>query len=267
MNICADNHVSHIVVGAGRLYLAEPDGGERYLGDSEAASITVSTEYITVESGDGSLAQRLVHQPRSVTRAMDMTLRDMTARNLSLYILGESGEDVQASARVADEAIANPRTNVWYQLGVTDDRPEGVWGVANDGSNAVSVVTGPNNGTAVATDKYKIDDKAGRIMFTDLSGVSAKTVRVTYTPKAQQGDQAIQRAVSSQARLREFGLRYIEDGPVGVGKRVFAPRCTIGPNGQMALKSRTSEQQLPLQVEILEPGCGAAALVIYGPED
>ena len=72
-------------------------------------------------------------------------------------------------------------------------------------------------------------------------------------------------AKSADAAAPEVGLRYIETATIGEGKRVYAPRCVITPNGDMALKSRTDEQSLPLTVDILEPDTGEA-LVIYGTE-
>jgi len=258
MSLAREHHDNHVVVGAGELYLIGPEGGERYLGESVSASVAVSTEYITIESADGPVAERLVHQPVSVTRRIDLALRDMTADNLALYILGEAGTDAQTAAEVSEEAIDNPRAGVWYQLGTGRQRPEGVWGI----DPAVTVAT--KKGTAakqpLAGANFAVDAQNGRIMFRTLTGSPDKAL-VTYTPLAG----SLRRAVSSGVQVREFGLRYIEQASVGTGKRIFAPRCTIGPNGQMALKSRTTEQQLPLQVEILEPAQGDA-LVVYGPE-
>ncbi|WP_170563023.1 hypothetical protein [Ruegeria atlantica] len=266
MTLQRSTHVNNVVVGSGELYLIEPEGGERYLGDSDSASVTVSTEYITVESGDGPVAQRLVHKPRSVTRRMDLALRDITADNLALYILGDRSAVAAATAQAQDEVIDNVRTDVWYQLGVSVARPEGVWGISTEGLT-VKTKTAANNARPTALnntqgkdDKFTVDAEAGRIRFNALLE-NVKQALVSYTAAAP----ALTRAASTEARVREFGLRYIEDATVGVGKRIFVPRCTVGPNGQLALKSRTSEQQLPLQVDILKPATGEA-LVIYGPE-
>ena len=263
-----EDHNNLIVVGAGRLYLIEPEGGERYLGESSSCGVTVTSEYITVESSDGPVARRLVHKPRSVTRRMDLELLDMTAQNLALFILGKTGSATQGTDKVTDEVIKGPRTGVWYPLGVTADRPEGIWGVEDSDTKKVTVKTkkGAGNASSLArkTDdkaNFELCTKSGRIRFFALGTGSPDTALVTYTPLAA----TPARATSSGAQLREFGLRYIEDATEGTGKRILAPRCTVSPNGQIALKSRTEAQRIPLQVEILEPGSGPA-LVMYGPE-
>ncbi len=256
-----EHHKNRIVVGAGWLYLIEPEGGERYLGELPSCSVTVTSEYITVESSNGPVRRRLVHKPRSVTRRMDIELEDISAKNLALYILGDSGTEAQAATAVEDEVLSNLREGVWYQLGITPARPEGVTAIAKTG---VTVKAGTSGSTAIASGNYRIDPGTGRILFTDLGRAgrgSIGSARVSYTPVAQ----TLHRAVSSQAQLREFGLRYIEDAVEGVGKRLFAPRCTVSPNGQMALKNPNQAQRIPLQLEILEPDTGAA-LVVYGPE-
>ncbi|WP_419740186.1 hypothetical protein [Ruegeria sp.] len=256
-----EHHKNQIVVGAGWLYLIEPEGGERYLGELPSCSVTVTSEYITVESSNGPVRRRLVHKPRSVTRRMDIELEDMSAKNLALFILGETGRDAQSAQVVEGELLSALREDVWYQLGVSRARPEGVSAIA--ATPAVTVKQGASGNTALDAAHYRIDHGRARILFTDLEPISgaSKAVRVSYTPVAQ----TLARATSSEAQLREFGLRYIEDAVEGVGKRLFAPRCTVSPNGQMALKNPTQAQRIPLQVEILEPDAGAA-LVIYGPE-
>ncbi len=261
MSIARQQHTDNIVIGAGEFYLIE-GGQERYLGDSTGGSITISAEYVTVESNDDPIAQRLVHTPRSVTRRMSLTLHDINEDNIRLFILGDVPEtDSQSTAQVAREALEDVEVGRWYQLGVTKDRPEGVWAISAGG---VEVHTANAAGTTVPAAKYEVDAATGRIRFTDLDGVNLidRKAWITYAPVANM----VRRVEGSGAAAREYGIRFIENNTIGSNKRIFAPRCTVAPDGAWQLKSRTEEQALPLQIEILDPDGTAAPLVVYGPE-
>ena len=184
MSLAKTEHTNRTVVGAGELYVIDADGGERYLGDSDAATINVTTETITVEGGDGPVAETLARAATSVTRRMTMSLRDISADNLALFIMGVAEDDAQAATTVADEQISGVRTGVWYQLkGSATPKAEGVYAISKTGTTVKVNATG---NTELATANYEVDADLGRIRFSALTGVSGtpKVVRVSYTPKA-----------------------------------------------------------------------------------
>ncbi len=49
-----------------------------------------------------------------------------------------------------------------------------------------------------------------------------------------------------------------------MGRNYYAPKYSIAAGGELALKSRDTEQQITLTCTILDPGEGKAALYIDG---
>ena len=136
-------HTSNVVIGAGELYidLLDDDGaltGERYLGDTIGASLSVATETSQVFTGDGPVAEEIHAIARSVTRSFSMILHDMSAENYALFIVGEDADAPVTATAVADESIV-VRRGRWYQLGATAANPLGAWAGATLG--AMSPVT------------------------------------------------------------------------------------------------------------------------------
>ena len=107
---------------------------------------------------------------------------------------------------------------------------------------------------------YTIDFNRGRIYIEPGSTIVDGKIRVSYTPVA-----ATRKQVKT-GDLREIraALRYIEDTDTGKGRNYYAPLCSVGTAGEMALMSRDTEQQIQLTAEILDPGGSKAALLIDG---
>lgn len=60
-------------------------------------------------------------------------------------------------------------------------------------------------------------------------------------------------------------MHYIEDPAAGEGRHFYARRCKVGAGGEMALKSRDTEQQITISAETLLPtAASASALFIDG---
>ena len=72
--------------------------------------------------------------------------------------------------------------------------------------------------------------------------------------------------VSSAPSQLTAAVRYIEDAALGKGRDLYAPRCSLQPQGEAALKSRTQEHQLTLLATVLDPGGGVAPLTITGED-
>ena len=263
MSTTTDKHTDNIVIGSGEMFIDLLDDddkptGERYLGDGAAASLSVTTERMQVFSGTGPVAKKLVDKVRSLTRSMSITLHDMSPENLALFIGGEAPADItETAAAVTDETLTVKKGH-WYQLGVSDDKPTGVGAIASAG---VTVKKGTSGNTA-ATVKidYTIDADRGRIYIDPKGGIADGKIRVSYTPVAASRKQV------KTGDLREIraAVRYIEDTDTGKGRNYYAPLCSVGAAGEMALMSRDTEQQIQLACEILEPGSGKAALLIDG---
>ncbi len=110
---------------------------------------------------------------------------------------------------------------------------------------------------------YEIDEARGRIYLKSEAVSGDDGCRVSYTPAKGRPKRGIVKASSSPREVLA-AVRYIEDADTGEGRDYYAPKCSIGPSGEFALKSRDTEQQISLVCSILDPGGARAALWIDG---
>ncbi len=290
MSVATETYENNIVIGSGEVYLdildeAGAGTGERYLGDSVGASLSVATERVTVASGDGPAEVDLVDKVRSIERTLTLTLHDISGENLALFVGGAVGSSPEVAAtRVTGTAAyeVRARRGRWYQIGASPYRPAGVGAVQDQtaedktagafdaGSKAVIVTTKAatptSDNTLVRAESYTVDAARGRIFFypgaTGMDGANGTKVYIHYAPVAQNaGSRLLIRARTDSV---EASLRYIESADSGAGRDYYAPRCTIAAGGELALKSREGEQQIQLAASILDPGDGRAALYVDG---
>lgn len=281
MTVARDQHTNNVVLGAGEIYIdrygadGNPTNRERYLGDSVGGTISITTERTTIQSGDGQVAQDLVDIIRSVSRTMGFTLHDMSLENWGLFLIG--GDPVSLAAvsatEITDEVIGNLKAGESYLLGIGPNRPSGVGELSakpsaknGDGNgNAITpanVATKglPNGDTAkIPASEIIIDIKAGMV-----TAVKDQTnLRVTYTPAAKSaGDSRIVKATKETQSIT-CAIRYIEDAPGGAkGRNVYVRKANLVPAGEMALKSRDTEQQMAFTGTVVEPAAGWAFISI-----
>ena len=264
-----NQHESNIVIGAGELYidLLDADGnltGERYIGDTIGASLTIATERASVFSGDGPVAQELVNIARNVTRSLALTLHDMSPENWALFIIGETEQTAISATAVADEALTVKRGH-WYQLGQTGANPLGAWAGAVLGSSD-PVVDDANVPQPIAkADNWEFDADTGRLFILPNAPAIADddVIGVDYTPVAVSSTAA----KTGEAETIFGAIRYLEDAAAGEGRHIYARRCAIAPGGESALKSagRDTEQQVTLSATVQASGVvGTPDLLING---
>ena len=267
----AAQHVDNLLIGSGEVYLdpLDADGGltgERYLGDTAGAALEVATERVTVFSGDGAGARKLIDVARSVERTMTIVMQDISLDNLALFV---GAAEPEASAAVAAAPIAAREKRVvrrgrWYQLGAGEADPAGAAAVLEAG---FSVHKAARGGDAVAAADYVLDAASGRLFIKPgAAGIAdGDAIYVQYTPAAAaKGERRIAR--TGGLRQTFAALRYVESAPpaAGRGRNYYARRCAVSAVGEAALKSRDETQKLTLACRILEPGGAAAALHIDG---
>lgn len=280
----ADN----IVIGAGRLYVAELDadenpGPERYLGDSVGASLTGGEgDRIQVFAGDGADSSRkLVDKLLDVTRSMSLTLHDISLDNLALFVMGEKTTPSSNAAAVVDEQFPGCRTGDEFQLGTYKggaDAFAGGFTLPKPVSSSAEITgkTGESGSTAIAKAAVLWAPKQSEPdeNMTDGGGtpVTAKgsthklrvfgdTGRVEILAddysaagfRLSYTPTAEKREyVESSTEPLEAAVRYVEYDPRnGAGRNVYMTKATVRPNGEWALKTRGQEQQLPLTCESL----------------
>ena len=255
------SHQNNIVLGNGEIYFDRLDEndkftGERYLGDSVGATLSVTTERTTIQSGDGAIAQDLLDIVRSVTREMGFTVRDSSIANWALFLIGDEADVAVAATAISDEAHGTVKKGTWIQLGRSASNPGGVGAVgaaADSGASGKTSVKSAETASKAAAataqaNKWKLDAASGRIQaLADLYKVA-----VTYTPVAVTRKRA---SATTDARSLSGALRYIEDNPAGntKGRSVYIRKCNLVPGGEAALKSRETEQQMAFTAAIQDP--------------
>ncbi len=259
-------HKDNIVVGAGELYLELLDengtgSGERYLGDALSASLTVSSDRVTVFSGSGAKARILVNTPRSIERSLTMTLHDVSLANLALYFgATASQENTDQTTAVNDETYV-VKKGLWYQIGknATSPKSTGVGAVDPSSVAVTSDANGQNEAYIEGTD-YLLDAKNGRFFIVPSGAINDEgTIKVDYTPSGTERHQV----KTGDLKDIRASIRYIERPVAGRGRNYYAPLCSLSTSGDLDLMSRDSEQQFQLTAHILEP-TGKAALYIDG---
>ena len=157
MTLARERHENNVFLGAGEIYLdlLDADGdrsGERYLGDSVSATIGITADEVTIQSGDGAVAQSLVQQQRSVARTLTIVLHDQSLENARLFF---GGDAVAAAAAAAAEQYdrVTVRKGRWYQLGLSGQSFNG----------ADKAAAGSVEGHA------RVSDKAGKLKLRKIT--------------------------------------------------------------------------------------------------
>ena len=270
MSLAREKHTDNIVIGAGELWISRLDSDDKqtgweYMGDAIECSLEVQSERLPVYSGSGPIAQKLMDKAKSIDRTLSLTLHDMTARNLSMFIAGTTGTIPADTTAVEDEVIEDVVLGRWYQLGVTAARPMGVGGVdassvtVSDGSGSGGGVTNYTAGT-----DYRVDADTGMIQILGGSISAEADVYVDYTPT-----DATPRTLVTASSLDtpRAAIRYMEQSEDGKKRNLYAPLCSVTGGGNMGLMSRDQEQRLVLSCSILDPEGGLQPVYVYGEQD
>ncbi len=276
MSLARSNHTTNTVLGAGEIYIDIHDdngrtGKERYLGDSVGATLSVTSERTTIQSGDGAVAQDLVDIVRSVSRTFGFTLRDSSLANWALFLIGTDKAGIAArtedGSEVADETFGAVKKGQTVQLGATALLPMGIGAIKNkptakDGDSAVTAVNVETSADDIdSSSVLLVDLENGRV--TALADVA--NLKVTYTPTKQAGTRRAE--ATAAASQITCSIRYLEDDPAaGKGRSVYISKCNLVPGGEAALKSRDTEQQMAFTATVQDPGGGNPAIVVDGEE-
>lgn len=273
-------HDEVIQLGAGEIFIdvyesGAPTGGERYLGDSPGATITITTERTTIQSNDGAVSRDLIDRVRSVSRVMGFTVQDASLANWALFIVGEL-EDATTIAAVAADGAVGVATGLipgkrWAPiLNAANGVEVGAITLkkaAGGDIDATAVVKGtdaaaePATAAAAGTD-YEFDEKTGRIFNLLATKTRFKVV------KGQTAGRKVTRAKATAAASETIcALRYVEDEVEGVpGRNVHVLRTNIVPSGEAALKSSDTPQQFAFTATAVDPGGGRPVMTIDGVE-
>ncbi|AWY09490.1 hypothetical protein vB_RpoS-V16_54 [Ruegeria phage vB_RpoS-V16] len=240
---------NNLVLGRGKLYFDRfatgtlTKTGERYLGSTPAFSVSAETQELDHFSSEEGLQIK----DESVTLRIDysatLTVENIDAANLALFFFGTS-ETATIAAAPAQTDNVTVLQGMFYQLGMTPAKPEGVENVSN------VVVTGSGGAPAyVAGTDYNVDLTLGRVEIIAGGGIADDTaIEIDYDVAAQ-----TQERVVSGSSLIQGALRFISYNGVGGQRNFYMPKVTMRPNGEFALKGE-EWQNMGFNIEILQAG-------------
>lgn len=177
---------------------------------------------------------------------------DVKADNMRLWFMSPAVTTITiASATATEETIENVQKGAIYQLGRSTLAPTGLRGVT-----VTSVETGATTFTNNAD--YTFDVQTG--LLTVLSGGSItedSDIVVTYNVAASTHQQVI-----ADNKEVEGEILFVSNNPFGDQSRIWIPRATITPNGDLSLLTDPDSptwQQIPLTITALKLGSLALA--------
>ena len=253
----------NIVLGAGRCYFDQFDAaglpaGERYLADTPEVALTIEQERVVEYGGDGPIAEKIVDEATSVDRSGRFTLRDMSAANLGMFLIGAvSSLSTSAGSKAAQPINGGQGVTqgLWYQMGVAAGLPAGVRGI-----ESLVIKDGVPNTYVKDTDYYE-DLEAGRIYIIPDGGIADDTV---LTADYDETDVAWDQVSTHDLGPAEGAFRYVADNKKGANRDLYVPQCRLIPSGELAWRSRDTIMSASFDLAVVVPDDGRAAMYLNG---
>lgn len=252
------SNVINKVLGSGKCYF-NADGGERYLGDTPGFDITIATTEVTDDSSDTPVAQTDLEVTTKIMRTGTVTLKNISAENLALFLMGTAADLAQTTGAVVAEVHDAVKLDRYYQLGASNSNPSGVRGIS---LVTVKNDVSPPTTYAAGTD-YTVDLVTGRLYIVPGGAILAGTnLRVDYTKATNTREQIV--ANSTEPVEGEF--RFVANNITGANRDVYGPRVRMKPNGKFVWKDRQTVQSATFDLSFLDTvdGSGKAALYVDG---
>ncbi|NOR65429.1 MAG: hypothetical protein GQ468_05365 [Candidatus Scalindua sp.] len=230
--------MADIILGSGKLYWDQENGAgnlsghEIYLAETPGLALTASPERVEDWSSDGKIAEKHLDVAVKLTRDISFSIKDITLTNLALFLIGTRADIVQAATPIIGEVLTNSSVQGTYlQIGVNAS-----------GARGMSAVVIDDDATpAVLDTDYSLDEALGRIYIIPGGGiVDGSVLDADYTPTVNTREQ-----VTTDQLGAKFGaLRFISDNTDGAERDYYWPKVSLNPDGELALKSRDSVQEM-----------------------
>lgn len=255
-------------LGRGKLYFAPfADGtqnpkGERFLGNVPEFNLTIEEEKLEHFSSTQGIREKDDSVSLQVNRTGTLSTDNIDVENVALFFFGSTDSLAVTGSTITDEAIAAVEQGMYYQLGVTADRPTGhrELDLLSTGPD-VNILVTDDAGTPVEFDEgddYEIDMVLGRIYIVPGGAITDGTnLEVDYKTKTSTRP----RVISGSAPI-EGSLRYIAANPKGTDFDYFMPWVQLAPNGDYTLIS-DEWQTIPFNIEVLKK-TGLEAIYVDG---
>lgn len=264
----AQGEAQNYTLGRGEVYFArfvDEDTyyapKERYIGNTPEFSLTIEQEVLDHFSSDRGIREKDESISLQVNRSGSLTTDNINTENVALFFFGSAALVNEAGEVVAGEVVGagtgenGVEQGMYYQLGVSEDRPAGAKGLVNSttDSNSTGVVVAEEDSNSAGgtpftegTD-YEMDYDLGRLYIKPGGGIVDGTVlTVGYTIKASTYSRVI-----SGSQPVAGALRFLAVNPTGDNIDYYFPWVKISPNGDYALKS-DEWQTIPWTIEILK---------------
>lgn len=247
------------VLGAGYIFVRDPDEDAwYYLAESPNLTVSVESEKLALWSSDAATAEKLEEPVTQITRSGSTSFRDINGDTLRRFFAATKSTVVEAgSAANTEDFVVTLGT--YIQLG-TNDANAPAYGYRGVTINSINE---DPDGTPVAlvegTD-YEVDTEEGliRILEGATNVATGDTIRVDYDVDAT-STEVVQTGASASEELE---MKFVGSNTVGTNRTFHFPKVDMSGAGELALKSRDTFMEVPVQFEILDPGDGRAAVYI-----
>ena len=154
----ASTVVERLIPG-GRIYFdqftaAGVKTGERYLGSTPGFTVSIATDKIQSYGAEDGMQELDDETQVKITRTGKLTVRQISMKNLGLFLAGEVGVALQSGGSVTNEAI-DVLADRYYQLGSTVANPSGVRSVSAVTLTTATVAAAATSAAYVVGDQVK----------------------------------------------------------------------------------------------------------------
>lgn len=229
--------------------------GERYLGNSPEFTLSLESTKLDHFNADQGIRTKDKSVLLELNRTGSFVVDDISAENLSLFVLGSTSTVSQTSASGVTSAFTAVKAGQFYQLGVSPTTPAGV----RDVTSVVVTNTATPATTYVLGTHYNLDADLARIEVIEGSAMVGVGITVTYNRNAT----TYERIVTGASAEVEGALRFIAFNAEGTQRDFYFPYVRLTPSGDFALKG-DEWQQLSFEVEILSKADTINAIYIDG---
>jgi hypothetical protein len=224
---------NRFVVPAGRIFFDPcPNSGERYLGETPGAEITVDIKSVEVLGSDAPISELIDEIPFGVVRELKFKCIAPSDDIHALFFGADPATVTQTDASVTDEPINGVRRGCHYQLGQSASNPTGVRGVST------VVVTDDDDlapTTFEVTTDYLVDADLGRIYIVPGGAIADGTnLLIDYGRAA---NSRTRHAATPDLAARLIGsLRFIANHTSGPNRDIYLPRGVLMADGAVQVK-------------------------------
>lgn len=237
------------VLGAGYfMFKRQGNSHYEYLAQTPNFNINVEVEKIELEGSDKPVAEVIESVISRIMRAAQTSFRQIDEDTLALFFAGTKSTETDAGASYT-ERISSAVVGGYYDLGdQTATSPAfGFRNVTN-----VVVTQDPDGTPVVLTEDtdYEVDTAEGVVKILAGGAVTdGDVLDIDFDTVAS----TTEVVTTGSAASIEGALKFISDNTRGDNRTYFFPEVELGPSGDFALKSRDTWQEIPVDIEILDP--------------